>query len=82
MKNVSKKFESTMKAVSCVGAAVAVAALVAGAALVVAPRDAAAKPEFASQTGLPCGKCHVNPAGGGKNTAFGDKFKANGYKVK
>jgi hypothetical protein len=47
-----------------------------------APREAAAKPEFSSQTGLPCGQCHANPAGGGDLKAFGKKFKANGYKVK
>lgn len=46
------------------------------------PRQAAAKPEFAAQTGLPCGQCHSNPAGGGKLKAFGEKFKANGFKVK
>ena len=41
-----------------------------------------AKPEFAAQTKLPCGQCHVNPAGSGKLKAFGEKFKANGFKVK
>src|ERR1700690_841066 len=34
--------------------------------LTVSP-PANAKPEFAAQTGLPCGRCHVTPAGGGKN---------------
>ena len=48
----------------------------------IAPREAEAKPEFAAQTGLPCGQCHSNPAGGGKLKAFGEKFKANGNKVK
>ena len=48
----------------------------------IAPHPAAAKPEFAAQTGLPCGQCHSNPAGGGKLKAFGEKFKANGNKVK
>jgi len=47
-----------------------------------APGQALAKPEFSSQTGLPCGQCHSNPAGGGKLKAFGEKFKANGNKVK
>jgi cytochrome c553 len=60
-------------------AAVAAAALVA--AVTVAPRQAAAKPEFAAQTGLPCGQCHVNPGGGGPRKPFGEKFKANGYKL-
>lgn len=61
------------------GAAAAV--LIAGAASLVTVRTANAKPEFAAQTGLPCGRCHVNPAGGGKNTPFGEKFKANGNKL-
>jgi hypothetical protein len=51
-------------------------------AVIVMPHPAAAKPEFATQTGLPCGQCHSNPAGGGKLKAFGEKFKANGNKVK
>lgn len=58
------------------------ATLLAAAMLVVTPREAAAKPEFAAQTGMPCGQCHANPAGGGKLKGFGEKFKANGYKVK
>jgi len=37
---------------------------------------AVAKPEFAAQTGKPCGACHVNPGGGGKLTGAGEKFKA------
>ena len=48
----------------------------------IAPRQASAKPEFSAQTGLPCGQCHSNPAGGGDLKAFGKKFKANGNKVK
>jgi hypothetical protein len=47
-----------------------------------APSPASAKPEFAAQTGLPCGQCHVSPSGGGKLTAFGQKFKDNGFKIK
>lgn len=49
--------------------------------LVVVPRQAAATPVYAQQTGLPCGQCHVNPAGGGKLKAFGEKFQANGHKL-
>jgi hypothetical protein len=45
------------------------------------PSPAAAKPEFAAQTGLPCGKCHTSQAGGGPRTAFGEAFKANGFKL-
>jgi hypothetical protein len=35
-----------------------------------------------SDTGRPCGQCHLNPAGGGKLKAFGRQFKANGFKLK
>ena len=63
-------------------AAIGIAALVAGVVLIATPREASAKPEFGAQTGLPCGQCHSNPAGGGKLKAFGEKFKANGNKVK
>lgn len=44
--------------------------------------EAAAKPEFATQTKLPCGQCHANPGGSGKLKSFGEKFKANGFKLK
>lgn len=43
------------------------------------PADATVK--FATETGKACGDCHVNPSGGGKLTPFGEKFKANGYKL-
>ncbi len=33
------------------------------------------------QTGLPCGDCHTNSAGGGKLNDFGERFKANGNKL-
>ena len=61
----------------------AVALAVAGAAMaaVMAPRPAAAKPEFAAKTGLPCGQCHVSQTGGGQLKPFGEKYKANGYNV-
>ena len=49
--------------------------------VVLAPREAAATPAYAQQTGKPCGQCHVNPAGGGKLTSFGSKFQANGHKL-
>jgi hypothetical protein len=52
----------------------AVAAIILAGALIGGP--AAAKPEFAAQTGKPCGACHVNPGGGGKLTGAGEKFKA------
>jgi hypothetical protein len=56
--------------------------LLSGTFAVLAPRSASAKPEFAAQTGLPCGQCHVNPAGSGALKPFGQKFKANGFKIK
>jgi uncharacterized membrane protein len=59
----------------------AVAVLVAGAAGTLLPRQAQATPAYAAQTVLPCGRCHVNPAGGGPNTAFGKAFAANGHKL-
>lgn len=60
---------------------VAAAVLVAGAAATLSPRQAQATPAYAVKTGLPCGRCHVNPAGGGANTAFGKAFAANGHKL-
>ena len=57
-------------------------ALLCATVLVAFSREAAAKPEFAQQTGWACGQCHSNPAGGGKLKAAGEKFKANGFKVK
>ena len=59
-----------------------VAALVGAVMLVATPHEVSAKAEFTQQTGLPCGQCHSNPAGGGKLKAFGERFKANGNKVK
>jgi hypothetical protein len=53
-----------------------------GAVFVCGAAPANAKPEFSAQTKLPCGQCHANPAGGGKLKAFGEKFKANGNKLK
>ena len=58
----------------------AAAILIAGTMSVIVSQPASAKPEFAAQTGKPCGQCHENPAGGGKLKAAGEKFKANGYK--
>jgi hypothetical protein len=56
------------------GAMVAVAAA-GGLLTIAAPRSADAKPEFATQTGKPCGACHANPSGGGTLTSAGEKFK-------
>ena len=61
------------------GAAAAI--LVAATISMSVSRPANASPEFAQQTGKPCGFCHVNPAGGGKLKPAGEKFKANGNKL-
>jgi hypothetical protein len=58
----------------------AAAILIVGTMSLIVSQPASAKPEFAAQTGKPCANCHVNPAGGGKRTAAGEKFKANGFK--
>ncbi len=65
----------------CMAASVGAAILIAGAAVTLSPRQAQATPAYAQQTGLPCGRCHVNPAGGGPQTTFGKTFAANGHKV-
>jgi hypothetical protein len=54
--------------------------LVAGLAafLLIAPREAAAIPAFARQTGQPCATCHVG-AFGPQLKQFGRDFKLNGY---
>jgi len=67
--------------ISALAAAVAVGVSILAAGLVVAPQKAEATPDYAAQTKLPCGRCHVNPAGGGPNTAFGKAFQANGHKL-
>ena len=59
----------------------AAAILIAVAFSVTASRPANALPAYAQQTGKPCGFCHVNPGGGGKLKAAGEKFKANGHKL-
>ncbi len=65
----------------CLAVGVGAAIMASGAITLVAPNTAQATPAYASQTGLACGKCHVNPAGGGPNTAFGKAFAANGHKL-
>jgi hypothetical protein len=67
-------------AVYGLAAAGAVVSIV-GLATLAGPRPAGALPAYAQQTGLACGRCHVNPAGGGARTAFGNAFAANGHKV-
>jgi hypothetical protein len=59
----------------------AAAMLVMIGAIAISSRQANATPAYSQQTGVACGRCHVNPAGGGPNTAFGKAFVANGHKV-
>jgi hypothetical protein len=63
------------------GVATVAAALLLGGAIWISPQPAHALPKYAAETGLPCGRCHVNPAGGGPRTAFGKAFAANGHKL-
>jgi hypothetical protein len=65
----------------CFAVGAGTAILVGGTIALVAPSPAQATPAYASQTGLPCGKCHANPAGGGPTNAFGKAFAANGHKL-
>ena len=48
----------------------------------ITPTSVVEKPEFAARTGLPRGQCRMNPAVDGKFKAFGQKFKASGFKLK
>jgi hypothetical protein len=66
---------------ACAAVGLTAALLIIGGAVFVSPRPAMALPAYAAQTGLPCGRCHVNPAGGGDRNAFGKAFAANGHKV-
>jgi hypothetical protein len=63
-------------------AGLAAVVLVGAASLVVSPEGAQALPAYAQQTKLPCGQCHTNPSGGGALKSFGQKFQANGHKLK
>jgi hypothetical protein len=61
---------------------IACAVLLSWAAAISGAAPANAKPEFAAQTKLACGQCHTNATGGGKLKPLGEKFKANGNKLK
>jgi hypothetical protein len=74
-----KIFMTSRKLTVALLSAAAAAALLATASLIAQP--AAAKPEFTAQTKLPCGQCHVNPAGGDALKPFGQKFKQSGFKA-
>ena len=79
--NIADMQKAFGTATLCLAVGVGAAILAAGTITLVAPGTAQATPAYASQTGLACGKCHVNPAGGGPNTAFGKAFAANGHKL-
>ena len=73
----------------CGRAGIAVTAAVCGLAAIavigavaLAPRPAAATPQYAAQTKLPCRQCHVSPAGGSGLNPFGQRFKANQRNVR
>jgi len=70
----------TIKRSLATASALALGVTVSALATAVLSSTAHAKPEFSQQTGYPCGQCHSNPAGGGKLKAYGEKFKANGFK--
>ena len=59
------------------GTAVAVVGVVS----MIGSRPAAATTKYAAETGKPCAQCHQHPTGGPELTPFGEKFKANGYKL-
>jgi len=50
------------------------AALIAGSLTGLSSQHAAATPAYATQTGKPCGYCHVSASGGGALTAEGKEF--------
>lgn len=62
-------------------AAIAAALLIAGSAMTLTVQTAKATPAYAQKTGKACGYCHVNPAGGGKLKAAGERFKKKGHKL-
>jgi hypothetical protein len=74
----SKDVNIVMNIVRAGAFALTIPAVVAAVTLVVPPQEAAATFVYSQQTKLPCQQCH---ASGGKLTAFGEKFKANGNKL-
>jgi hypothetical protein len=73
MKGIAMSSKSSLLAIG--SAVAAVAAIMLASTFIASP--AAANPGFAAETGKPCGACHANPAGGGKLTGAGEKFKAS-----
>lgn len=79
----SCRHQSELQPISPLAYALALGAagLAMGLLILASPRPAGALPAYAQQTHLACGRCHVNPAGGGERTAFGKAFAANGHKL-
>jgi hypothetical protein len=73
MEGIAMSFKSSLIGMGSALGAILVATAIIGSTA----SPVAAKPEFAAQTGKACGACHANPAGGGKLTAAGEKYKAN-----
>jgi hypothetical protein len=80
--HAAKIFSPTVSALLAGATVLAAAVLVAPASLMVSPNGAQALPAYAQQTKLGCGSCHVNPAGSGALKPLGQKFQANGHKLK
>ena len=78
--NYDSKLKTIIGATYGVVGAGAITLLV-GLVVIPAPRLASAMPSYTQQTGLSCGQCHANPAGGGALTSFGKSFAANGHQV-
>ncbi len=67
------------KAVAKILAGTAMAMFVIAGTVTLAPKKAAANPNYASQTGKPCTFCHTAPP---NLNANGKQFQANGHKLK
>ncbi len=81
MGHIPNKLKPITTAAFCAAAGCGAVAMLAAAIVVVAPREAAATAAYAQQTGLACGQCHFNPAGGGKLKPLGKRFQSNGHKL-
>jgi hypothetical protein len=80
--HAAKIFSPTASALLAGATGLAAAVLVGAASLMVSPNGAQALPAYAQQTKLACGSCHTNPSGGGALKPLGQKFQANGHKLK
>jgi hypothetical protein len=73
MEGIAMSFRSTLLGIGSAVATLAVVGVMIGGTV----STATAKAEYAQKTGKACGACHTNPAGGGKLTAAGEKYKAS-----